>query len=81
MLKPPKPPPLSTALLLRVGEGTEPHDENNMIHLLDHKYVVRGEYIADLATAIYGNIKEHFNDRYYITPRIMMSPKNEHLKR
>ena len=29
-------------LLLRVGEGTEPHDENNMIHL-DHKYVVRGE--------------------------------------
>ena len=63
-------------LLLRVEEGTEPHDENNMIHL-DHKYVVRGEYIGDLATAIYGNIKEHFNDRDYITPRIMMSPKNE----
>ena len=63
-------------LLLRVGKGTEPHGENNMIHL-DHKYVVHGESIADLATAIYGNIKEHFNYRDYITPRIMMSPKNE----
>ena len=47
-----------------------------MIHL-DHKYVVRSESIGDLATAIYGNIKEHFNDRDYITPRIMMSPKND----
>ena len=26
---------------------------------------------------MYGNIKEAFNDRYYITTRIMMSPKNE----
>ena len=59
-------------LLLRVGEGTEPHDENNMVHL-DHKYVV----YCRLATAIYSNIKEHFNDRDYITPRIVMSPKNE----
>ena len=67
-------------LLLRVGEGNEPHDENNMIHL-DHKYVVRGESIADLATAIYCNIKEHFNDRDYITPRIMMFLKMRQLKR
>ena len=44
---------------------------------LDHKYVVRSESTGDLATAIYGNIKENFNDCDYITPRIKMSPKNE----
>ena len=46
---------------------------------LDHilVYVARSESIDDLATAIYGNIKEHFNDRDYITPCIMMSPKIE----
>ena len=55
-------------LLLRAGEGTEPHDENKMIHL-GHKYVVRGENINDLATAIHDNNKEHFNDCDYITPR------------
>ena len=48
--------------ILKVGEGTEP---------------INDESIADLATATFGNIQDHYNDRDYITPRIMMSPKNE----
>ena len=63
-------------LLLRVGEGTEPENESNMIHL-DAKYVVRGENIANLAGNIYADIKEKYSDRDYITSHIMMSPKNE----
>ena len=62
--------------LLRVGEGIEPHDDNNMIHL-DEKFVVRGETIEDLATTIYRDITDKYNDRDYINARIMMSPKNE----
>ena len=62
--------------LLRVGEGTEPENESNMIHL-DSKYVVRGQTIADLADTIYTDIKVKYNDRDYITSHIMMSPKNE----
>ena len=62
--------------LLRVGESIEPHDDNNMIHL-DEKFVVRGETIEDLATTIYRDITDKYNDRDYINARIMMSPKNE----
>ena len=63
-------------LLLRVGEGTEPENESNMIHL-DAKYVVRGENIANLASNISADIKEKYGDRDYITSHIMMSPKSE----
>ena len=42
--------------LLRVGEGTEPEDENHMIHV-DHKFVVAGESVSDLVAATYGDIK------------------------
>ena len=42
--------------LLRVGEGTEPENDSNMIHF-DAKYVVRGETIADLAANVYADIK------------------------
>ena len=62
--------------LLRVGEGTEPVKESNMIYL-DSKYVVRSQTIADLADTIYGDIKDKYNDRDYITSHIMMSPKKE----
>ena len=47
-----------------------------MIHL-DEKFVVRGETIEDLATTIYRDITDKYNDRDYINARIMMSPKNE----
>ena len=49
-------------LLLRVGEGIEPENESNMIHL-DAKYVVHGENIANLAGNIYADIKEKYSDR------------------
>ena len=62
--------------LLRVGEGTEPHNEDNMIHV-DEKFIVRGETFADLATTIYSDIKENYQNRDYITSRIMMCPKND----
>ena len=35
--------------LLRVGEGTEPQNEDNMVHT-DEKFIVNGETFADLAT-------------------------------
>ena len=41
--------------LLRVGEGTKPHSEDNMIHI-NEKFKVRGETFADLATTIYSYI-------------------------
>ena len=62
--------------LLRVGEGTEPHNEENMVHI-NEKFLVRGETFADLATAIYSDIKENYQNRDYITSRIMMCPKND----
>ena len=58
--------------LLRVGEGTEPHNEENMVHI-NEKFLVRGETFADLVTAIYSDIKENYQNRDYITSRIMMS--------
>ena len=36
---------------LRVGEGTEPHNEDNMVHI-NEKFIVRVETFADLATTI-----------------------------
>ena len=62
--------------LLRVGEGTEPQNEDNMVHI-NEKFIVRGETSADLATAIYSDIKENYQNRDYITSRIMMCPKND----
>ena len=37
--------------LLRVGEGTEPQDCNQMIHI-DNKYIISGNSIADLVTSV-----------------------------
>ena len=48
-------------LLLRIGEGAEPENESNMIHL-DAKYVVRGENIANLVGNIYTDINEKYSD-------------------
>ena len=38
--------------LLRVGEGTEPEDDNQMIHI-DNKFVVPGDSIKDLVTCLW----------------------------
>ena len=65
--------------LLRVGEGIEPHDDNNIIHI-DERFIVRGETIEDLSTTKYRDIKEKYNDRDYMNARIMMSPKLRQLK-
>ena len=62
--------------LLRVGEGTEPHSEDNMVHI-NEKFIVRGETFADLATTIYSCFKENYQNRDYITSHIMMCPKND----
>ena len=55
--------------LLRVGEGTEAHNEDNMVHI-DEKFIVRGETFADFATTIYSDIKENYQNRDNITSRI-----------
>ena len=52
--------------LLGVGEGTEPHNEDNMVHI-NEKFIVRGETFADLATTIHYDIKENYQNRDYIT--------------
>ena len=62
--------------LLRVGEGTEPENENHMIHL-DQRFVVPGGSAADLVTAVYGDIRQYYNDAEYINRRILMCPKND----
>ena len=62
--------------LLRVGEGTEPQNEEDMVHI-NEKFIVNGETFADLATTIYSDIKENYQNRDYITSRIMMCPKND----
>ena len=54
--------------LLRVGEGTEPQNEDNMVHI-NEKFIVDGETFADLATTIYLILRK--------TSRIMMCPKND----
>ena len=62
--------------LLRVGEGTEPENENHMIHL-DQRFVVPGGSAADFVTAVYGDIRQYYNDAEYINRRILMCPKND----
>ena len=62
--------------LLRVGEGTESHNEDNMVHI-DEKFIVRGETFAYLATTIHSDIKKNYQNCDYIASRIMMCPKNE----
>ena len=56
----------SSDFLLRVGEGTEPHNEDNMIHI-NEKLIVRGETYAESATTIYSDIMENYQNRDYIT--------------
>ena len=62
--------------LLRVGEGTEPEDDNQMIHI-DNKFVVPGDSIKDLVTSVYGDIKENYADRDYVSQKIILCPKND----
>ena len=62
--------------LLRVGEGTEPENSNEMIHI-DRKYVVPGDKICDLVSSVYGKIKDNYADSDYIAQRIILCPKNE----
>ena len=62
--------------LLRVGEGTEPEDENQMIHI-DTKYIIPGDSIADLVTSVYGNFHENYADHEYVSQKIILCPKNE----
>ena len=52
--------------LLRVGEGTEPEDDNQMIHI-DNKFVVPGDSITDLVTSVFGNLNENYADRDYVS--------------
>lgn len=59
-------------ILLRVGEGTEPEDDNQMIHI-DTRYIIPGNSIADLVTSLYGNIFKHFAHHQYF----ILCPKNE----
>ena len=62
--------------LLRVGEGTEPEDNNHMIHI-DNKFVVPGDSIKDLVTLVYGDINENYADRDYVSRKIILCPKND----
>ena len=52
--------------LLRVGEGTEPQNEDNMVHI-NERFMVRCETFSDLATTIYSEIKENYQNPDYIT--------------
>ena len=62
--------------LLRVGEGTEPEDEDLMIHI-DPKFVVPGNDISGSVSAVYGDIVNNYLDQRFMCQRINMSPKNE----
>ena len=62
--------------LLRVGEGTEPENEEQMIHL-DERFVVPGENLSDLVTSVDGNIHKNCTDCDFISQIIIMCPKNE----
>ena len=44
---------------------------------LDQRFVVPGGSAADLVTAVYGDIRQYYNDAEYINRRILMSPKND----
>ena len=62
--------------LLRVGEGTEPEDENQMIHI-DKRFVVPGVHVSGLVSSVYGDIVNNYLDQKFMCQRIIMSPKNE----
>ena len=62
--------------LLRVGEGTEPEDENQMIHI-DPKFVVPGNDISGSVSAVYGDIVNNYLDQRFMCQRIIMSPNKE----
>ena len=62
--------------LLRVGEGTEPENENHIIHL-DQRFVVPGGSAANLVTAVNGDIRQYYNDAEYINRRILMCHKTD----
>ena len=47
--------------LLRVGEGTEAEDVNQMNHI-DNKFIIPGNSIEDLVSAVYGDLNEHYAD-------------------
>ena len=60
--------------LLKVGEGTQLEDVNQMIHK-DDTFIVPGNNISDLVASVYGNIHERYADCDYIGQRITMSKK------
>ena len=62
--------------LLRVGEGTEPEDDNQMIYI-DNKFVVPGDSIKDLVTSVYGDLNENYADCDYVSQKIILCPKND----
>ena len=64
--------------LLRVGEGTEPEDENQMIHI-DTKYIIPGDSIADLVTSVYGNFHENYADHEYVRQKLFCALKTRQL--
>ena len=64
--------------LLRVGEGTEPEDDNKMIHI-DTRYIMAGNSIGDLVNSVYGNIYEHYAQHQYISQKLFCALKNKQL--
>ena len=62
--------------LLRVGEGTEPQDGNQMIQI-DNKFIIPGNSITDLVSSVYADLKENYADQDYISQKIILCPKNE----
>ena len=62
--------------LLRVGEGTEHENENQLIHI-DKKFVVPGDHVSGLVSSVYGDIVNNYLDQKFMCQRIIMSPKNE----
>ena len=61
--------------LLRVGEGAEPEDENQMIHI-DTKYIIRGDSITNL---VYGNLHENYADHEYVSQKLFCAIKTRQM--
>ena len=64
--------------LLRVGEGTEPEDENQMVHI-DTKYIIPGDFIEDLVTSVYANLHENYADHEYVSQKTFCALKTTQL--
>ena len=60
--------------VLRVREGTEPEDNNQIINI-DTRYIIPGNSIANLVTSVYGNIYEHYAHHQYISQKIILCHK------